>query len=132
MVHQPWQPTLVSPNTILVDLWCKFGYSCMWGIDITLYLALLNTIDPALPEKFVNFRFVHIFNSWYFSYSNDETKTQNLLIAKLKPKHFGDSDLYDKNSFVSLYGARGSWAQVSSPSFLFLLDFTLLFLLEFV
>lgn len=65
-------------------LW-KTGYSCLWGIDITLWLALLNAINLAFLETFINFTLVQIINSWYLLYGNDETLTQNLLIPRQEP-----------------------------------------------
>ena len=53
----------------------------MCRIDITLWFALLN--HKPFTEKFVNLRFVYIFNS--FSCGNNETQACNLLIARWKP-----------------------------------------------
>ena len=39
-------------------------------------------------EKFLNFKFIQIFNSWSLSYGNDETRTQDLLVHKQKPNRF--------------------------------------------
>ena len=63
----------------------------MWGIDTTVWFAVLTTPDRAFSEKFVNLRFVQNFNNC-FSDDNGETRILNLLIPKHKPKCFGHTD----------------------------------------
>ena len=89
-------------------------FLCERGINITFWFSLLNTITRSwlvdilqvwtfedwyhslvcscyyrrlhFSENIVNFRHVQIFlHSWCFSYRNDETQTQNLLIRIWKP-----------------------------------------------
>lgn len=36
----------------MVDISCKPGYSCMWGIHINLWFALVITTDFTFPESF--------------------------------------------------------------------------------
>lgn len=97
----------------LVGILSKTGYSCLWGIDITLWLALLNVINLAFLETFINFTFVQIINSWYLLYGNDETLTQNLLIPRQKPNCFDYTGVQRRNGCFPL-GIKGFWVWDSS------------------
>ena len=63
----------------------------MGEIDIFLQFTTLTTIDLAFSEMFVEFTLVQIFNYYYFSYGNDETRSQNPLIPIWKPNCFGQN-----------------------------------------
>ena len=74
------------------DLICKSRYSCVgdWYHFFCLLQLLLKTL--IFFEKFVNLKFVQVFNGWAFSCGKDETRTQNLLIPRQKSNH-----LFQKN-----------------------------------
>ena len=69
-------------------------YILVWEGLISLF-NLLQLLPQNLLfwEKFVNFKFVQIFNSLSFSFGNDETRTQNLLILRQKPNRFWHADV---------------------------------------
>ena len=50
--------------------------------------------------------FFQVFNSWYFSYGNDGTQTQNPLIPRKKPNRFGHTNLYGQNGYISLMESK--------------------------
>ena len=109
---------------------CK--YSCMNRIDINLWFVLLTTIDFAISEKFVNFRFAKIFNSWCSSYGDDEIWAQNPLIPKWKPNRFDHKGLYGQNFYVSMKESKGSELKSTLTWFMYVLHFALLCLVEFL
>lgn len=85
------------------------GYSCVGGIDITLWFAPHTTKELSFLEKSMLFKFVqfiqfaHVtFNRWCFSCGNDKSRTQNLLIPKHKTNCFDNAGLYGQNGYVSL------------------------------
>ena len=90
----------------LADVSCNSGYSFL-GRDWcqSLFYSIYHH-RPLFSEKFVNFKFGQIFNSWYFSYSNDETRAQNPLISR--PYQFHHTGLYCQNSYVSLLESKAS------------------------
>ena len=60
-----------------VWIFCQSGYSYN---NITIWFSAITNTHLAFSEKFVNFMFVQIFNSWRFSLGN-ETRIYNTLIS---------------------------------------------------
>ena len=88
-----WKHFLTFFNVINGQLWCSVHHSrpcillvaqCFWN---TRALPPWNHLN-ILRHDDENFKFVKIFNKWSFSYGNDETRTQKLLIPRQKPIGF--------------------------------------------
>lgn len=58
----------------------------LWGINITLWFALITTMDLIFADNFVNLSFVQIFNCWCLSYSirlDQRTLNKNLTVLTM-------------------------------------------------
>lgn len=93
------------PDKILVDIFCKSGYSCTWGINITLSFAPLS-FAPCFFRKVCNkFRFIqNNLTVDVFSMIMKELKLRTCWLLDGNLTVFGHSGLYGQNSFLSLYG----------------------------
>ena len=85
----------------LENLYCKTGYSYVFAVEITSWLALLYTVDFAFSETFLHFKFPQIFNTSRFCYGNDETRIQSSFIPRWKPSLFGHKGLYGQSDYAS-------------------------------
>ena len=109
------------------DLICKSRYSCVgdWYHFFCLLQLLLKTL--IFFEKFVNLKFVQVFNGWAFSCGKDETRTQNLLIPRQKSNH-----LFQKNVIFPSLNLSLLNLSLIFWRFTCVLDFALLCLVKFL
>ena len=113
----------------VVDISCKPGYSCMWGIHINLWFALVTTTDFTFPESFffLNFRFSQIFNGWYFPYGNTRLEP---LIPKWKRNCFNHKEVSGQNVYVSLKELKGTELKLTFTWYRYVLHLILMCLVD--
>ena len=103
LAHYRTQPPSISLEKMTTGKKILQVLIFLWvGIDVTLWFALITTIDFGFSENSLSFRFVQIFNNWCFSYGNYETQTQKPLISIRKPNCFNHKDLYGQDGYDSL------------------------------
>lgn len=105
-LYHPWQsPSVSVSQTRYWSIFCKSGYSCTWGINITLSFAPLS-FAPCFFRKVCNkFRFIqNNLTVDVFSMIMKELKLRTCWLLDGNLTVFGHSGLYGQNSFLSLYG----------------------------